>query len=421
MGYFVSNIIFHKLSYLDKANEAGLYPVVRWETDSTLYVEKDAIEAIKLLSEGKTVQETADSLSYSFKTMSHFITIMQDAGFIKQIDKTIIPDLAKHIKPMLVHTNRKYFKWFIYKPFLLVSFLFIILGIIIALFHPQYFPSYHNFFWTSDLFVVFISIILIDTLLLILHECGHLIATKAVGGEAKIKLFDFRYLYLVSETESYHLAFVPKLGRFFIYWAGMFIDLFVVSSIFCFFATAELFHMHIGILKDLLLVTVLLKIMGIIWQYNVFLETDMFNFLSDYFGQQNIRENTKKTLVFFVIRLIKNSPINLNGIVSKLVRYEKQAIIADDLRELHKSEKYQIKLYAFILVFGLALTTAQFLLLTLPRDFTFLTYSIHSLVQGIQKNDTIIIVKSCLLFIFLTYQYVILLFLFFRKRRAAVT
>lgn len=410
-----SIISFHHLKVSTTPDENGLYALVRWDTDESLKLGKEGIDSIKFLSEGKTIQETAHMTKIPVSSVKEFLQSLQDNSFIKSVDNKPITDSVEKIHPWLTSIDRKYFKIFISKPFLYLSFIFIISGICLGIFVLGYFPNYKNYFWTNDLLTVLVSITLIDIILVIIHELGHFIATKAVGGEAKMRI-NYRFMNIVAETESYHLSILPKELRYFVYSAGMFIDFLIISLLYWFIFIISIIHAQSGFLRNFFSLIILLEVTGIIWQYNVFLETDMYNFLSDYLNVENLRGTTRK----FLLRKVhawKNQLLQpLKKLLTKLLYNAKDFEASDDLRFLNIANRRKITIYSFIFISGLLFYTLQYVLLLIPRDITFLFQGASNLFTALLKGNILKIFESIILLLLLTYQYILLLYLATKKR-----
>lgn len=406
-----SKIVFHRFRNTTQPDEFNLYAIVRWDTDETLKVEKESIHLIHLLSEGRTVAQAAKAINVQIGSVIDLLKKFQSAGFIKQIDDELIPDNGKKISPWLADTHRKWFRWILSKPILYSIFLYIIFGISIGFIQQKSFFTYKDFFWTDDLFTVLLSLFFLDMILLIIHEFGHFIVTKAVGGESVIRI-SHRYIDIVAETESYHLAVVPKPLRYFIYIAGIVIDLIVIATIYWIFYLSSLFQINLGILYHLFLTIILLEILSIVWEYSVFLETDIYNFLSEFLNSENLIDNAKKFFATHAKRFIPK-PFR-RGFFDLLELNHLEAV--DDFRTFSKSEKSKLLIFYLVFIIGLVFVTIQYIFYILPTDVTFITAGIADLTHAWINSDIILIIKAIFFLLLTTYQYFILFYLKMKRR-----
>lgn len=408
-----SQILFHRLRSSKFPDENDLYALVRWDTDDSLLVDKKVIEVIDLLNTGKTVKQAAIGIGYSTDVVMTILKMLEDANFFKSIDHNSLDDRTEKLTPWFSGVNRKWFQWVLYKPFIYALLSISISGILVGLITTGI-PSYKTYFWSSDLFTVFVSLFLSEIILVFLHELSHFITTKAVGGEAMMRI-NYRYIFLVAETESYHLAVIPKKMRYAVYLSGLMLDLLVIGSIYWFICIAFFAHWQLGIAYKLLLAVVLTEILGIIWQFNVFLETDIYNFLSDYLGIENLRSDALKFIDTHIDKTNKLIFIPIKRLLSFFSKEEFKN--TDDFRFLRKTEKKKIYLYVVLLVIGLTFTTLEYVFYTIPRDFTFIVQSIETSMVAMRQSNFFAFIKSLTIIIMVLFEYSLLIILKLREKK----
>jgi hypothetical protein len=252
--------------------------------------------------------------------------------------------------------------------------------------------------------------------LLFLHESGHFIATRAIGGQATMRISN-RLFFIVAETISYHLAVLPKELRYFVYFGGMFVDFFVIASIYWIFIIADHLGIQLGLLRSFCLIIVLINIKGIVWQYNAFLQTDMYNFLSDFLNQENLQADSKK----FLVRKISHwkSPVSIpfRRIMLSTILSKDAISNADDLRMFTKRDRTEFGIYGTILITGVIFLALQFLLYTLPKDITFFIGSGQNIFTGIQNHNILKVLEGILLLILISHPYLLLLYMRIRGKK----
>ncbi len=412
-----SKIRFHTLKTSSRANEKEEYTITRWDTDNTIIVTLDVINIIKALSSGLTVYDAAKKLGITTANVLSILQALKAVGYIKTIDGRELKDTDGHIHPWLESVPRQWFSWSISKPFLTICFLFILSGLAIGLYSGQYFPTYKHYFWTDDIFVVIISLQLLGFLLLLLHEMGHFIVTKAIGGEALMR-FSHRYIYFIAETESYHIAEVPKEMRYLVYFAGMLVDFFIIALCYWLMLAADSNILPLGFLRTVLPAVILLNIQGIVWQYNAFLRTDMYNFLSDFLDHENLHANTVRYIARRMLSLEKLLNNQFPGFIRKAILGNPEIDDSDDLRILRKQEKKQVSIYSFVLVTGLLFISVQFIFFILPRELTFVSYAAQGLLTALQNFDILNVFKSLFVISMMVYQYFFVLFLVHKSKHS---
>jgi len=214
-------------------------------------------------------------------------------GFIKAIDGNINPDITQKIHPWFGNVSKNYFSWLI-SPLIVIPCLMIMLGgTVIMILNPNYFPSPLDFFWSNNIFINAVSVIIINYILIFTHEVAHFMTTKAVGGQAKMQI-NHHLADVVVETEQYHLSILPKSSRFITYISGIFIDCLIVFTIFWVYKISEYFQFELGVIKSLFQVVILLQLIAIVWEFGTFLITDVYYFISEFLGDEDINIDSKK-------------------------------------------------------------------------------------------------------------------------------
>jgi len=241
-----------------------------------------------------------------------------------------------------------------------------------------------------------------------IHEFAHLCATKAVGGEAMMRM-SYRYIYIVAETESYHLGVVPRKKRYLVYLAGSIMDLFIVGLLYWVLIATEYLHLNIGQLHNFFIALILSEFLAVIWQFDAFLETDVYNFLSDYLGMENLRNDAIK---FIALHTKTWKKVLLTPVRRLLLAFSSDYTkTSDDLRLLNKSERKKLFLYVIVLIAGMTFTTLEFIFYNIPRDYTFIAEALRSIIFSIKQLDGIAILKSTIIVVLVLFDYVLLLLL----------
>ncbi len=406
-----SKIEFHRLRISSQPDEHNLYGIVRWDTDDTLRVDKNVIELVRQLKDGKTVQEAAHEIGFSMQVVEMVLKMLDDANFFKAIDGVELEDTGKVFKPWFAKLDPKWFRWLLFKPLLISLFLFGVTGIISGFFVFGV-PNYKSFFWTTDVFTVFVSLFIADIFLTFIHESAHFLFTKAVGGEAVMRI-NYRYIYIVAETESFHLGVVPKRLRYLVYLSGSMLDI-ILSGLFYWLLLISAFYgMQLGSLHQLLIAIILMQLISFLWQLNVFLETDLYNFVSDYLGIENLRSDAVKYIVSHTKHWKKIALFPIKKILMFFSANSSSG--SDDLRLLTKQERKKLLIYVFILILGIIFITLEFLFIELPRDLIFITQAASNLLEAFRNMQFIDILKSMLMISIILLNYLMLIILKFRE------
>jgi putative peptide zinc metalloprotease protein len=410
-----SVIEFHRLKFSRNVDEHNLLGVVRWDTDDSLKIDKDVLALIKFLQQGRTVKEVSEVVKFSPDVLISILHMLEQNNFIKTIDNEHVRDDGEKIKPWLMNVDRKWFEWIITKP-VIISILVIMFSGILLGFIITGVPTYKSYFWTSDLFVVFFSLEIVTLVLVFLHELSHFVVTKAVGGEAIVRL-SYRYLFVVAETESYHLGVLPKQRKYLVYAAGMIFDCFFVALLYWFIIITKVVHMNNTVLDSFIFAVILCEVTGVIWQFDIFLETDMYNFLTEYLNIEFIRNDALK----YIEQNSEKWKIILFFPIKKYLNFfmKDYAKNSDDLRLFSYNDRKKIKVFIILLIGGLISSTFIYGFYSIPRDITYVFQSINDIVQQYHRMNIIGIVKSLTILAMIAFDYSLIFILWFKHKKKA--
>lgn len=390
-----------------KPDKDGQYVVVVWDTDQSLKVSGDVIDILKELAKDNKAGKVASVIGVSISDLQSLITDLSESGFIESVDGKKIKDNYPKIKPMLTYAPRWIFRLFLSRLVLIVGFLIIISGLYVGITQLHYIPRITHYFWHPDIFIVYITGFAAEAILLAVHEAAHFIATKALGGEATMRL-SLRSVNIVAETESFHLAVIPKELRYYVYFAGMYVDFLLSGSIFwVIYLLKNKMNIDIGIYETWGYSLLIIFITGIVWQYNVYLKTDMYNFLSDLFDEEHLQANTRKYLGRFVSQFPDMPFKPIKNLLKKIIINKETEYEAEDLRQYSKKEKKLIFLYGILFITGMVGLIATFALIDIPKKIIAVYKTIMSITSSIASGNLFIVVRQMLLLLLMVYQYII--------------
>ena len=410
-----TKISFHKLRF-GKPDSKGNAAIVRWTTDSTIIANDVTMQIVKLLIVGKTVGEVKNTLQLEIHNLIGIIGFLCAQGFVKFIDDYPFPETKSAINPWLPKVNRRWFSWIISKPFLMFVVYVICFGLVITVFNSGYLPNYTDYYWTDDLLLVLMAKNAISFIGLMLHEAAHFAATKAVGGQAVIR-FSNRYIYLVAETEHYHLALVPRKKRLYVFWAGIIFDFFSVAAIISLFYFWDMQQIDVGLLLPLLKLFIIKQLISIAWEFGSFLETDVYNSLTEVLDQPNLSLDARKYL-WNKIRKVTAPPLLwLKKLLRATFLSKRITGEADDLRNFTKKENKTFLIYGVFYIWGILLTSLTYILFTIPFLVTVLIKIVQEFMDQVGANEPIGVPRFLLTLSLALMEYIILLLVIVGKGR----
>ncbi len=255
------------------------------------------IDAITMINEGIKLFQIEAVLKEKYPNeqveIIGFIEDLLDFGLVKELDSIAIPRKQENKK------NKDGLDWispkvgrFFFNRYTSIFHIFIILFcILLFIIKPELFPVYHDVF-LFDLMIYNVLVFLsLSFFLVVVHEIGHVLAVRAEGLSTKIGL-GHRLFLIVLETDMSGVWSLPPRKRYRLYLAGMYTD---VAVMFLAIITQLFFVEHffvVGIAKIVALSTFI----RIIYQFCVYMKTDMYYVLENWSGCYNLMESGQKLL-----------------------------------------------------------------------------------------------------------------------------
>jgi putative peptide zinc metalloprotease protein len=255
------------------------------------------IEAIALMNEGQPLYLVEEILKERYPDeqvdMQNFAGELLELGLVKIVDGNSIPKEVENKK------KNGGLEWipasvghFFFNRYSTIFYSLIFLGSIILLaLNPGLFPVYDDVF-LFDLMIYNILIFLsISFIFVVVHEIGHVLAIRAEGLPTKIEL-GHRLFFIVLETDMSRVWSLEPKKRNRLYLAGIYFDVIVL---FLAILVQLLFVDHffvVGIAK----MAVISTFIRIIYQFCVYMKTDMYYVLENCSSCYNLMENGKTHL-----------------------------------------------------------------------------------------------------------------------------
>lgn len=391
---------FHTLLWSKIPDESERYAIIRSDTDSGIQVPKSTYELILDAYHGTRI-----SLPKST------IRLITNAGFLVDSKEGDF----ETIKPQFSNIPNRFFT-FILSPYLFFPLFFFILSSLVLLFDPRFkLPSFSDYFWSTDLFWVLVSAELTIYTLGFIHEISHFVVTRAVGGQAKLNFLSNRLFDLVFETESYHLAILPKHKRFLVYVSGSIVDMVWIAITLWYFYLTSINVFPYDTTYKVMAMVFIIQITSLAWQLNVYLQTDNYNYLSEKLGIYNLYQDTQKLLRSYAEKYRGVGHYYLLDLFNRIFSTSSMKE-ADDLRLLTNEEKRKLIFYTLSVVTGYILSVGIFISYTIPKDIVFIGSALHTLASFEYGSVRFVdVMKNAVILFLVGYSYFVLLWFALRK------
>ncbi len=269
-------------------------------TNTAIALPAIGIRAIEQLQSGASISTVHTYLLEHFQEdidVADLVSALADAGLVQAIDQQEIVGERAIGQNWLGHISPAAVAWF-YSPLMLaLSLILIVLGPVFwgidVVFHHQTL----DILWNNSYAVDTISLFFIGMLILFIHECGHLFAARAFGITAELT-FGHRLFFLVAVSRIGGIWQLPRRQRLIIYAGGMRNDLVLaaIGAISLFLADHHILLMPVSLYRliGILLISLYL---GIAWELQIFLKTDMYHLLADLTNRHDLPERTQVVLL----------------------------------------------------------------------------------------------------------------------------
>jgi putative peptide zinc metalloprotease protein len=364
------NVRFHPLSIRPDDDDPDAYVVGRPAGGEYVVLPHIAVEAIRLLDDGRRVDDVEAALAQDgvVPDVAELVEALAELGFVATIDHRPVvgPPGGDPTGAVasggtagghLARLTGRHVAWLFSRRTVAGYAVLLAAAAWTVWRHPDLLPGYRDFFWHQGLGLV----VVVNTALFLanamVHEFMHLAAARSVGVPARIGL-GTRLTYLALQTDVSAAWTVPRRLRYRIYLAGLYWDSAVVATTLLVLAYAGPGPTVDGVLRAYVLVVATAMAM----QAQVYMRTDLYFVLLDLLRSANLFHDAK-AYVHYGLRRIADA-------------VRRRPAPPSPLRHLLPRERRAVRAYTPLLVAGTAtvLTVAALYMVpvfveTLARSF----------------------------------------------------
>ncbi|GAA1940782.1 hypothetical protein [Kitasatospora viridis] len=266
-----ARIRLHPLTYLPEGDEVTVGCAA---TDSYAVLPADGAELLRRLGEGCTLGEGASWYLETYGEsvdLGDFLEALGELDFLAPTGEAAA-EAAGPARPV---------RWarlgrLVFSP--LSGLLLLALAVLTAVAmaeHHDLVPANNNLFFTKYMSVIELVTFLGQIPLLLLHESFHALAGRRLGLSSRLTI-GRRLYYIVFLTEMDGLVAVPRRKRFLPMLAGMLADLLVIMLLTLAADLTRHPDGRLGLAGGILLATSYMTVLRLIWQFFLYLETDLY-------------------------------------------------------------------------------------------------------------------------------------------------
>lgn len=275
------------LSNLTVIKEIDEYTIGDEQKNIFFRVPREAIYVIEEAKGHNTIEEIQDSILQNRKIeidVLDFMNTLNSLGVINNINLNIDKE-----KNSFVQSLGKFF-------FNKVTIIFYIINILLTFillvsFPNKLTPSYQDTFVLSSIGISLLLFFFVSWFLVFIHEAAHYLAVSATGKKMNFQL-SIRWFWVVIEANMNTLWSISREKRYIPFLAGFFVDILIINISFIL-----ILNMNDVFIISLLKMVALIQFYKIIWQFIIFLRTDFYYVLLNYFGVSTLTKGSMAYLL----------------------------------------------------------------------------------------------------------------------------
>jgi putative peptide zinc metalloprotease protein len=337
-------VALYDLSIQAEDSESAV--VGRVATGTFISIPLEGSCAIRWLSCGMTIGEMQRRFKAKFGAeldLDDFLATLCDLGFVRAIGSQPVNASETHAGPsgwqFFTHLQASRVRWLLSGPMKAFYWSMWVILPVLLLARRDAMPVPRDAVSLDSPMLNFVVLTLLGWVLLALHETAHVLAARALDCQTYLSL-GHRLHFLVAQTDMTSVRTRPREDRYGPYLAGLTWDITLLL------ACVSL--RSIGFDFQLLRSVAFLTLAAIVFQFAVFMRTDMYFVISNYLRVDNLMTDTRKW--------ISNAARSAAGRPSSW----------HDLSNVPERARRLLPWYALFCVIGVAVALLEFMLLGLP-------------------------------------------------------
>lgn len=282
--------------------ESENYYVGNAELDEFYSFPETGVEILRMLQQGKTVVAVKSALAESAKDpidVDEFICTLIEIGFIyppadKHKFEQAVSNVESGERRLIFKANQGFARAVFSLPMLAIYLAVVGYAAYSAALDSDLLLNLQAFYLPSNLTLTLLLLVLLYAFSVSLHELAHMLAAARQGIDSKLG-FGNRLWQIVAEADMTGLLSLPREKRYLPMAAGMMIDIFniaVITLILKWVMTNAYDRFAIQLLQAWALQIAI----TMIWQFNIFLRTDVYYMVCNFYGFTNLDDKARSFL-----------------------------------------------------------------------------------------------------------------------------
>ncbi len=287
---------------LSVQKEGDDYYVGNTDLDDFYSFPEAGVRILQMLQQGHTVDTVRAELAGSGEDpmdIDEFIDTLKEIGFIyppseKHKFAEFVTQKSGDERRLVFRANQRLARTVFSLPALGLYLGVVGYGTYTLLTSPQPLLNLQAFYLSQHLTLTLILLAVLYGFSVALHELGHILATARQGIDSKLG-FGNRLWQIVAETDMTGLLSLPREKRYLPMVAGMMVDLLNIALIVLALQWV-MTHAYDRFTIQLLQAWALQIAITVAWQFNIFLRTDVYYLICNYYGFTNLDDKARTFL-----------------------------------------------------------------------------------------------------------------------------
>ncbi len=355
---------------------------------------KTLVDIIDLLKSGQTISQVSSKLGLNQDVVIEGVSNLAKYGFLElEHSDTTTPTSQK---PQMPLPNQKL--KLLTRVLLFLSVVSVVIILFTFMLHPQALPTFDNFFWSKRISIDLFTFIFFSFVTLLLHEFSHFVFAKAEGLDSSFSISN-RLNYLVVETNLKDIYLLKRWDRLLIYLSGTCVDVVTIGlslmPILYLYSTDNIPNnlSLILLLKQFIIV----QVSSILWEFLIYMKTDIYFVLENVLGIYNLIDFSKKLL----LNTFRNRDL------------------WEGMEEIRKRERGMIFTYCLLFIFGTSIALIRYVIYHIPISLNIFFTSVRNFNFGILNYDFKTVVDAVVTFGIEAFYLSLLAIIIFRKFKTA--
>lgn len=342
--------------------EGDDFVVGRQDTGEFVVLPAVGAKALRCFASGMALHETSQVLEREFGEeleLGEFVDELIELGFVIEVDQLPVGAVeAGADKPVWLRAH--HVAWLFDLRARIGYAVVVLAAIVLVAVRPTLLPTYRDLIFAGSTSVVLVGSTALFLGIVALHEFAHLAAARSLGVLGRISL-GTRLYSLVAQTDISGLWALPKRQRMRGYLAGMACDAVVLSVLLLAYG----FGLLPGEVGEVLRAAMMLIVVGLAAQCQLFLRTDLYFVLADLLGARNLHHDAVARLAWLGRRMIRRADGH-----------------DDPTDALPEPERHRVRWYAWFVLVGTTAAVAVFAVLLLPALVLLFVAAVLNIVHG---------------------------------------